>query len=97
MTRTIIEEVAKERFLDLMANNESDLSVEDISQRAISEARIFSEEIHKIYKNKSESSLKGRFLYKSNQKYKGCQYCFGSGGKQSNPCKSCNGTGKVKV
>lgn len=28
-------------------------------------------------------------------KTKGCMACFGSGGKKSNPCTVCGGTGKV--
>jgi DnaJ-class molecular chaperone len=26
---------------------------------------------------------------------KGCRACFGSGGKRADPCKICNGTGRV--
>lgn len=80
---TLHQEIAKERFLDIMASKS--VSAEAAAVVAIEQADVFV----KFYSQygKAEPEI---------EKTKGCPRCFGSGGKQNNPCNACNGTGKVK-
>jgi len=38
-----------------------------------------------------------RVQFSPRKDWKGCPSCFGSGGKRTDPCKNCNGTGKIKI
>ena len=78
---TIHAEIAKERFLDIMA----DKSVPPVAAAvtAIQQADKFL----MVYRQSGQEFPERR--------QKGCRSCFGSGGKKDAPCKVCNGKGKV--
>lgn len=74
-------DIARERFLTLMAAHPNG----DPSQTAafaIDQADEFVQ-AYKVLANVEPVKLKG------------CKQCFGSGGKAGNPCRSCDGSGKV--
>lgn len=85
-------EVAKERFLELMAITPSadpkTVAVVAISQ-ADAFAQFYTQYGYKPAAPEAESTLGRR------QKTKGCKACFGSGGKPIDPCKVCHGEGRV--
>lgn len=78
---TIHAEIAKELFLDLMTNTQADPEI--AAQTAIEHANTFVF----FYDQRAMETVA--------PKLKGCPACFGSGGKRGNPCRQCNGTGKV--
>ncbi len=72
-----------------MINGDHKLSMNEVEERALSAiafAKLFT------IKTASENIQDAPTTYR----LKGCRACFGSGGKVSDPCKACNGTGKVK-
>lgn len=83
--RQVHIEIAKERFLEMMANSCSDAVTTAVI--AIEQANEFT----KAYENLGIPEV----VAISEAKFKGCKCCFGSGGKANNPCKTCYGTGKV--
>lgn len=80
-------EIAKERFLDLMAN-QSGATLADTrlaAELAITDADEFMAAYSKHGPRAPAAPLVG------------CRACHGSGGKRSAPCKTCSGTGKVSA
>lgn len=78
-------EIAKERFLDLMAN-EPDIDAHGAAIQAIEQADDFVRAYRALGVTENTSP----------KKLKGCAQCFGSGGKNKG-CKACAGTGKIVV
>jgi DnaJ-class molecular chaperone len=77
-------EIAKERFLELMAQSpDSDSKMAAVI--AIEQANAFL----------SAYSAIGVQYSAPAKKEKGCKACFGSGGKVGQPCNVCHGNGKV--
>lgn len=74
-------DIARERFLEMMAACPSS----DPAQAAVF-AIEQADDFVSAYKAIADVGA---------PKLKGCKQCFGSGGKTSNPCRSCGGTGKV--
>lgn len=81
-------EIARERFLDLMATDREG-EPHHWAQIAIIQADVFIEE----YAKRTPILPAGTVVMKT----KGCGVCFGSGGKANNPCKACGGSGRVQV
>jgi len=73
-------EIARERYLDLMANG---ATAAIAAARATEDADVFMA----IY-SAPTAPASGKPLV-------GCRACHGSGGKRSAPCKVCGGAGKV--
>lgn len=80
-------EIAKERFLDIMATVNG-VNVKAAAVVATSQADEFMA-VYRQYGPKDEQLAAPT--------KKGCPKCFGSGGKIGQPCKQCKGTGKVEV
>jgi len=78
-------EIAKQRFLEMMAEDPG-CDAGKAADTAIRQADAF----HAAYHVRQWSSSGN-----TSGKTKGCRACHGSGGKQIEPCKVCNGTGKV--
>lgn len=84
MSDAVHREIAKERFLELMAQEpKSDPTTTAVL--AIGHADAFV----RAY------AACGQIEAPLVKKQKGCKACFGSGGKSSEPCKVCHGTGRV--
>jgi DnaJ-class molecular chaperone len=80
-------DIARERFLELMAEDPA-RNATNAAQAAIQQADEFAAAYTLIgYKAVDQQS--------NVVKLKGCRTCHGSGGKQFDPCKACDGTGKV--
>lgn len=75
-------EIAKERFLDLIAGGVPSC---EAATMAIADASAF----FSAYAIWEQSTVKPKAI--------GCRACYGSGGKRSNPCRVCRGTGKIPV
>lgn len=83
-------EIAKERFLDLIASDRV-MDKDEMAREAIATADVFMAEYVKherANKQNAKATLK---------KIKGCPKCYGSGGSNQAPCKNCGGTGRVEV
>ncbi|HUA79386.1 MAG TPA: hypothetical protein VL997_03365 [Dyella sp.] len=78
---TIHAEIAKERFLDLMASG--DIPSKAAADIATADANAFV----RGYRPLAPAA--------EGERQKGCPACFGSGGKRDTPCKRCAGTGRV--
>lgn len=78
-------EIAKERFLEMMAQDPG-RNAANAAALAIAHADHFRD----AYK-----AIAGDYAPAGDQKMKGCPACFGSGGKRDNRCKVCKGTGKI--
>jgi DnaJ-class molecular chaperone len=74
-------EIAKERFLDLMSSG--GLTSKAAVDIATADANAFVRGYRPIAPATEEAAQKG------------CPACFGSGGKRTDPCKRCDGTGRV--
>lgn len=81
---TLREEVAKERFLDMCAQNKG-IVIEVIAASAVKQADAL------------VAALGAQAASLPRPVMKGCKSCFGSGGKTNQPCRDCKGTGKVRV
>lgn len=79
-------EIAKERFLEIMAENPN-ADVRSAAVAAIEQADDFASAYEALKPAEPMQSAK----------LKGCRACFGSGGKAGNPCKVCHGSGKVEA
>lgn len=82
-------DIARERFLELMAAHPSS----DARETAIAA-------IEQAYEFMAVYSSHGYIAAEQapvGKKLRGCRVCFGSGGRASQPCKVCDGTGKVAV
>lgn len=98
MNWTLREEIAKERFLDLMAKYNDQAHVEGLSKRAVREADILIAELNKAGEQKEYAERMAKMdatRIPAHVETKGCAHCFGSGGKKKDPCKHCKGTGRV--
>lgn len=82
----IHEEIAKERYLDMMA---AGTPPADAARQAIEDATAFIYAYH-TWRVAEQKKAKA-FVAQS----KGCPACFGSGGKKASPCATCGGTGRV--
>ena len=82
---TTHEEIARERYLDMLANGTPPQAA---VEQAIDEATVF------VLKY-SAWAHEERIASRGFRKLKGCPACFGSGGKRDAPCRACGGTGKV--
>lgn len=80
---TIHEEIAKARFLAL--REEQIATPQEAVDRAILEATVFTNAYASWLRAEKTESVK----------FRGCKACFGSGGKRTNPCTVCNGTGQI--
>ena len=78
-------DIARERFLELMAQNPN-VEARSAAVQAIEQADEFIGAYRAIGAPEDVVPAK---------KLKGCRACHGSGGKQLDPCKVCAGTGKV--
>jgi hypothetical protein len=78
-------EIARERFLELMAQNPN-AEARGAAVQAIEQADEFIGAYRAIGAPDEVAAAK---------KLKGCRACYGSGGKPTDPCKVCHGTGKV--
>ncbi len=84
MTTAAHREIAKERFLEIMAQSPNgDASFAAV--QAIEHADAFERAYLACGKPDCVPA----------KKLKGCKNCFGSGGKIGEPCKWCKGIGKV--
>jgi len=82
MNLTVIHaEIAKERFLDLMASG--GITSKAAADIATTDADAFA----RGYRPLAQPA--------EGERQKGCPACFGSGGKRRTPCKHCAGTGRV--
>lgn len=84
-TWTLREEIAKERFLDMMAGSAA--PAEELAGRAVDEADLLIRALHNTKPTMPNEAFRGAT--------KGCPSCFGSGGKRNNPCTNCGGSGRV--
>jgi DnaJ-class molecular chaperone len=78
---TIHAEIAKERFLDLLATG--GMTSKAAADIATADANAFVRGYRPIAPPVEE------------ERTKGCPACFGSGGKRNSPCHTCTGTGRV--
>lgn len=84
-------DIAKERFLDLVADG---VQSDKAAANAISDANAFAS----AYGKWERSSIKPASAPPATvPPMRGCRACYGSGGKRSNPCKACGGSGKVRA
>jgi len=82
MNLTVIHaEIAKERFLDLMASG--GIASKAAADIATADANAFVRGYRPLAPPAEA------------ERQKGCPACFGSGGKRGTPCKQCAGTGRV--
>jgi len=83
-----ITEIAETLFIDMINGNYklSMNDVEEISLTAFQYASMFQKKSHEFVDETKP------VVYR----LKGCRACHGSGGKRSDPCKVCGGTGKVQ-
>lgn len=77
-------EIAKERFLEMMAQEPNSDPV-TAAVLAIEHADTFA----------TAYAACGPVDTAAQKTLKGCKACFGSGGKANSPCRACAGTGKV--
>lgn len=78
--------LAETLFID-MVNGDSKLSMNDVEEIALSAHQYASMFYSKMNKAVSDGPIRS----------KGCPACYGSGGKISQPCKRCHGTGKIVI
>lgn len=83
-------DVARERFLELMATQPG-ANAETVAIMAVTQADIFAR-LYQQYAVIAQGAQAGK---DAAARAKGCRACHGSGGKASDPCKVCGGTGKV--
>lgn len=81
MIHSLRNEIAKELFLESISKYSTKLP--DMQVKILAEQAFKSANLFTDIQAKQPSPLKG------------CPKCFGSGGKVADPCKNCNGTGKV--
>jgi DnaJ-class molecular chaperone len=80
--------LAEALFID-MVNGYSKLSMNDVEDMSVSALQMASMFYSKVVFAKAES-------LPTVYRLKGCRACHGSGGKKTDPCTACNGTGKTR-
>lgn len=85
------QSLAEVLFIE-MVNGRSGLEMKDVRQFARDALAYTS-----IFADESSGVLTDSVLKKASTppRMAGCRACYGSGGKTHQPCKKCNGTGKV--
>lgn len=85
---TIHEEIAKERYLDRLANSPS-------TNRAAAAAAAIEDATAFVLEYSSWKASEQAASREFSPATKGCPACFGSGGKKAAPCEVCGGTGRI--
>lgn len=94
---TIHEDIAKERYLDMVANGTPPAAA---AQQAIEDATAFVFAYTAWVQKEREAAADARSqlaAIRFSDMTRGCPSCFGSGGKRSDPCQRCNGTGRISA
>jgi len=81
-------ELAEALFMD-MVNGDHALSVSEVEEMALSAFAFAS-----TFNRKAQQYVEE--ITPTTYRLKGCRACHGSGGKHSDPCKVCGGTGKIQ-
>lgn len=89
--RPLRDEIAKERFLDILHRN-PDMSSGNAAVLAVAGADALMKELQRVAHISTES-----ITATATGLRKACKACYGSGGKILQPCEVCNGSGKVKA